>query len=239
MNIIQSALANMHGVVSFSAALEAHALKSQEEDEVTIYAKIMNPEGLAQASYIEQHEQAEVKTKAGKIRIRKTTQNGRLPTYELTTKTPVASQGTFKNIETTKKINEEIYNMFMSVCSDFMSKTRYVFKAEQLRIKRGDMDATIKTNELKYEVDVFTKADGSISQWCKIDLEVDKIAEILTANNVTVQNLKLVASISGLPFEPDYVAIDNRDNDDPDRKAFITALYQKEFLIPRKIAKVS
>lgn len=234
MKIIQAALSNMEGVVSVRAALEAAGIKEQNEEEITIYAKIGNMEGLSQASYIEQQEQAEIKTPIGKIRIRKITQNGRVPIYELTTKRPISLTGIAKNRERTKKINEEVYNLFMDVCPTFMSKTRYVFKSEQLRIKRGDMEALIKTNDLAFEVDVFTKADGSISEWCKIDIETDKIAEILQENNIGVSDIKLVATLSKLPFSPDNIVIDDRKTDEPDKKELITGLYKYEFLIPRE-----
>lgn len=234
MSIIAQAFEQMEGVVSARVALEAAGIKDQIEEEVVIYAKIGNMEGLQQASYIEQHEQAEIKTPIGKVRVRKTSRNGRSPVFEMTTKKTISVGAITRDRERTKSINEDIYNMFIEVCPVFMSKTRYVFKAEQLRIKRGDMDATIKTSDLKFEVDVFTKADGSISEWCKIDLEIDKIKEIMEKNNVQVKDIKLVASISKLPFEPDNVVIDSKNDKDPDKRALITELYQHEFLIARK-----
>lgn len=234
MSLIQKTFQEMEGVVSTRVALEAAGIKDHVEEEITIYAKIGNMEGLAEASLVEQHEQAEIKTDIGKIRIRKTTINGRLPVFDLTTKRPTGTGSVIKNRERSRKINEETYNLFMDVCPTFMAKTRYVFKAERLVIKRGDLDATIKTNDLAFEVDVFTKSDGSISEWCKIDIETDKIAEILTKNNVTVNSIKLIASISGLPFMPNFIVIDSKDKDDEDKKQLISALYKNEFLITRE-----
>lgn len=233
MSIISEAFENMEGLVSARVALEAAGIKDQTEEEVVIYAKIGNPEGLKQASYIEQHIQAEIKSPIGKIRVRKISRNGRSPVFEMTTKKPISVGTISRDREQTKTINEELYNMFMEICPVFMSKTRYVFKAEQLRIKRGDLEASIKTNDLKFEVDVFTKQDGSISEWCKIDLEIDKIKEIMEKNNVQVKDIKLIASISKLPFEPDYTVVDTKDNKDPDKKELISGLYKYEFLIQR------
>lgn len=215
-------------------ALEAIGIKETQEDEITIYAKIGNMEGLAQASFIEKQEQADIKTDIGKIRVRKVTQNGRVPVFELTTKRPISMQQVKKNRERTKKINEEVYDMFMDVAPYFQSKTRYVFKTEQLTIKRKEMEATIKTSDLSFEVDIFTKADGSISEWCKIDLEIDKIADILKDNNISVTDIKLIAVISKLPFAPNKIVIDDGNQDDPDKKELIDYIWKYEFLIPKE-----
>jgi hypothetical protein len=234
MSIIAQALEQQEGIISTRVALESMGIKDEEEQEVTIYAKIGNMEGLSQASSIEPQEQAEIKTPSGRIRIRKTSLNGRQPVYELTTKRPISLGAVRKERERTKRINEDIYSMFMDVAPNFMSKTRYIFKTERLIIKRGDMEAVINTSDLAFEVDVFTKADGSISPWCKIDLETQKIAEILEQNNVGVKDVKIVASISKLPFAPDHIAIDNKADPDPERKAFIRGLYEHEFLIKKQ-----
>lgn len=213
--------------------LESVGIVDKSEEEITIYAKIGNVEGLSQASLMEQHEQAEIKSDIGRIRIRKTTRNGRVPIYDLTTKKPIKVGATAKNRERTKSITEDIYNVFMDVCPTFMAKTRYTFKSEQLRVKRGDLDAVIKTKEFNFEVDVFTKADGTISNWCKIDIEVDKIAEIMKENNITVEEIKLIAVISKLPFAPDNIVIDDGSKSDPDKQELLKELFNSEFLIKR------
>lgn len=234
MSIIKQALENMTGVVSTRVALEAAGIKDQTEEEIVIYAKIGNMEGLQQASFVEQHDQAELKSPVGKVRVRKTTRNGRNPIFDMTNKITISVGATKKDREKTKSINEEIYNMFMEACPTFMSKTRYVFKCEQLRIKRGDMEATIKTSDLVFEVDVFTKSDGTVSEWCKIDLEIDKIKDIMLENNITVNQIKLVASISALPFEPNTIVVDSPNEKDADKRDLISGLYKYDFLIARK-----
>ena len=79
MSIIAQALEQQEGVISTRVALESQGIRDQQEEEITIYAKIGNMEGLTQASMIEPQEQAEVKTPRGRIRIRKITLNGRQP----------------------------------------------------------------------------------------------------------------------------------------------------------------
>lgn len=224
---------DLTGAVTIKTALESVGIVDKKEEEITIYAKIGNMDGLSQASSMEQHEQAEIKTDIGRIRIRKTTRNGRVPVYDLTTKKPITSGATVNNRERSKSISEDVYNVFMDVCPTFMAKTRYTFKSEQLRIKRGDMESTIKTSEFNFEVDVFTKADGTISNWCKIDIEVDKIAEIMKENGISVEQIKLIAVISRLPFEPNNIVIDDGKDEDPDKQELLKELFTSEFLITR------
>ncbi len=206
---------------------------TNQETEVVIYAKITNPDGLAQAVHIEQHEQAQVKTAKGSVRIRKITVAGKEPVHEMTSKEKQPAQGVQSSIETTERINEKVYNLFMSVCDTFMSKTRYVFKAETIRGKRGDLEFEIKAKDMNFEVDVFRNPKGKVSEWCKIDLEVDKLKEILEANDLTVEQIKLIARIGQLPFSPNDVIIEDGTNEDPDKRALITELYSSEFLISR------
>ena len=224
----------MNNFITIKKALESFGIKEEQESELTIYAKIGNMEGLNQAAYIEKQEQAEIKTDIGKVRVRKIIQNGRVPVYELTTKRPISLNAVKKNRERNKKINEELYDIFIDVCPVFQSKTRYVFKSEKITIKRENFNAEITTSDLKFEVDVFTKADGSISEWCKIDLEIDAINKILKENNIGVEDIKLVACISKLPFEPNNIIIDDGKEDDGEKKKLIDAIWKYEYLIPKE-----
>ena len=121
----------------------------------------------------------------------------------------------------------------MLVCESFMSKTRYIFKAETIRGKKGDMEFEIKAKDINFEVDVFRKQDGKTSAWCKIDLEVDKLKSILESNDIGVQDIKLIARIGQLPFKPNDIILDDGDDSNPTKRALITQLYSSEFLIKR------
>ena len=217
-----------------SLALEnAERKNTATETEVVIYAKVTNPEGLSQANSVEQHEQAQVKTAKGSVRIRKIIIEGREPYYEMTSKQKQDSAVVKTSIETTERINQHVYDMFMLVCESFMSKTRYIFKAETIRGKKGDMEFEIKAKDINFEVDVFRKQDGKTSAWCKIDLEVDKLKSILESNDIGVQDIKLIARIGQLPFKPNDIILDDGDDSNPTKRALITQLYSSEFLIRR------
>lgn len=206
---------------------------TKQETEVVIYAKVTNPEGLSQAFSVEQHEQAQIKSAKGSVRIRKIIVDGKEPRFEMTSKQKSTDSNVQSSLETTERINESVYNLFMLTCETFMSKTRYIFKAETIKGKKGEMEFEIKAKNINFEVDVFRRPDGKTSQWCKIDLEIDKLKETLTTNDIDVKDIKLVARIGQLPFKPNNIVLDDGSEAEPEKRELITALYSSEFLIPR------
>lgn len=205
----------------------------KKETEVVIYAKITNPEGLSQASKIENHEQAQIKTKKGSIRVRKVTITGNEPYYEMTSKIKTRGSSIQESIEKTERINKKTYDLFIETCDSFMSKVRYIFPVETITGKKNDLTFQIPAKGLNFEVDVFRNPKGQTSEWCKIDIEVDKLSDILKENDLSVQDIKFMAKIGKLPFKPNHVVIDGGSDEDPTKRELITALYQNEFLIPR------
>lgn len=215
-------------------AMEDVAQKNtSEETEVVIYAKVTNPEGLSQASHIEQHEQGQLKSDKGSLRIRKIIVDGKEPVFEMTSKVKKNAENVQSSIETTERINEKVFNLFMGMCDSFMSKTRYIFKVETIKGKKGDLEFEIKAKDMKFEVDVFRNSRGETSKWCKIDIEVDKLKDILESNDITVGQIKLIARIGKLPFKPSDIVIDDGLDNDVDKSELIKELYNSEFLIPR------
>lgn len=213
--------------------LEDLSKYTKRENELVVYAKITNPDGLREALAYEQHEQASIKTPLGSIRIRKIVTEGKDPYFEITSKKKISDGTTQDSIEITKRISEDVYNLFMNACDKFMSKTRYIFKAEKITVKQNKMVAAIEVKDINIEVDVFSKPDGGTSEWCKIDIELDKLREIIESNNIQIKDIKLTAIISKLPFRPNTVVLDDKTDENPDKKALIDALYEKEFLITK------
>lgn len=214
------------------------ALQSQSEQEVEILAKITNPDGLAQAFAIEKQIQAQIRTKLGVIRVRKTTTFAKSgeenddAKYVLTTKFKEHVDGIKSNRETDADISEDIFQQFLSVAETYMNKTRYKFHVEKLEVTVGDQVHQLDTKDLVFEVDIFTKADGSISTYCKIDLEVQGLADQFEKYGITANDVKYSIKIGTLPFKPtDFVL--NDGSDDPDKKALISKIYENEFMINR------
>ena len=217
---------------TFISLEDESSLKKEVEQEVVLYCKMSNPQGLSQAYDSEWHEQAEIKTDAGRIRIRKTTSKDGAVSYELTTKHQVNHGGVIEMQEITSAITPEIYNQFFSVSEKYMSKQRYKFRVEKIILTKGDNEQVVEARDMNYEVDVFQKADGSTSPWVKIDVEVQNLIPQLKEANLDPGQFKLNVRIGKLPFGPTDVVFDNRDGD-PDRAALVRQLYDSEFLISR------
>ena len=205
------------------------------EDEVTIYAKISNPDGLEQAYKVEHHIQASIKTDNGTIRVRHTQplrlngNEGGEETYVQTTKKYTRSDGVKSSIEKNIPITKEQFDQFLEICEDYMSKTRYVFRVENLVIG-GEGGASIEAKDLNFEVDVFEKKDKTVSVWCKIDVEVQGLVKQLQEAGLKIDQVNLKIRIGHLPFAPVDFVLDDKDGN-KDKKELIKELYKSEFLI--------
>jgi hypothetical protein len=218
--------------------LATEAMSSQSEQEVEILARISNPDGMAQAFAIEKQIQAQIRTKLGAIRVRKTTtfaesgEENDDAKYVLTTKFKENVDGIKSNTETDVDINEDIFKQFLSVAETYMNKTRYKFRVEKLEVTVGETVHQLDTKDLIFEVDTFVKADGSMSHYCKIDLEVQSLKEQFVQLGITASDLKYSLKVGALPFKPiDFVL--NDGSDDPEKKALISKIYDNEFMINR------
>ena len=218
--------------------LVMEALHTQSEQEIEILAKITEPDGLAQAFAIEKQIQAQIRTKLGAIRVRKTTtfaesgEENDDAKYVLTTKFKESVDGIKSNTETDVDINEDIFKQFLSVAETYMNKTRYKFRVEKLEVTVGETVHQLDTKDLIFEVDTFVKADGSMSHYCKIDLEVQGLKEQFVQLGITASDLKYNLKVGALPFKPTNLVL-NDGSDDPEKKALISKIYDNEFMINR------
>lgn len=205
------------------------------ENEVTVYAKIMNPEALNQATRKEDHVQVEAKLSNGaRTRVRKVTSNGKVD-YISTLKTPGSKSATLSsNFEAEASVTEEYFNLFSTISERTLVKTRYSFVYQQFAFTLFiDGDKQIITiPEIVYEVDVFTRDDGEVSQWCKIDVELDAIAQHIKAAHPDYREFDFVLKINHLPFHPTE-AILSKDKD-PAKMKIMSDLWENEF-IRRKV----
>lgn len=197
-----------------------------KETELTIYAKITNLAGLESADSKEEHIQAEIKTDTGRVRVRKSSKNNTFNILQ-TIKTKLANSNGL--METSVEIDEEFFKAFLSLCKEYMDKHRYIFKTTNVSLTTTD-DKVIELPELVYDVDCFTKDDGSYHEWCKIDVEIDAILDYCAKNSLDISNTALNIKVSHLPFKPVEAFI--AENATEEQKAFIDKLYNECFLIP-------
>jgi hypothetical protein len=178
------------------------------ETEIVIYSKIGEPARLQECKSKEDHIQLETTFENGtRCRVRKVTKEDAKPQFIFTFKVPTGKNeetGLDANSEYSVDVDEDFFTGFMSVASRKLVKTRYNFLSENvtMTLKEGDNDKDIVIPNIEYEVDVYQKADGSTSEWCKIDVEVDNIVNYIHSNHKEIQDLKLNVKVSHLPFAP-------------------------------------
>lgn len=208
------------------------------ESEVAIYALIKNISGLKRADKIVYQEQYEIKSTrqnspGGKIRVRKETFEG-VDTYTQTVKVRGKKIGVVTDdIEYTINIDKEMFEAFKVVASSGMIKTRHIFNLKKIKFTDESEDSKVsaifKKPAAAYEVDVFSNAEGLTFGWCKIDLELDVINDLVRKRIDEETNIKIVAKVSGLPFKPEQCFI--ADTATEEQKKILEYLYKEVFTI--------
>lgn len=210
--------------------ISTEAITSEDEDEVVIYARIGNRDGLAHATEIIEQEQAQVKTPTGSMRVRKF-RSGRAWNYEMTVKTLISKGASVSQKEKTTEVNNDIYRLFLSGCATKMVKTRFIFPIERCNVKNDTMSADVVLEGLKWEVDVFQTPTGQFSEWCKIDVEITSLRKQLKDAGLTVKDLKLALKVSGLPIDPQSYFFDDGSKTGPMRE-LVSTIYDTQFITP-------
>ncbi len=203
----------------------------EQEKEVVIYVKIGDPEGLKEAFKVEEQFQGQIKTSVGSIRVRRSKHVDGTYVYEQTTKVLKANTALKEMTESTLVITKEVFDHFLSVVPTYMDKTRYSFKAEKVTVTVGEKTVELDPEDLIYEVDVFKDKDGKESEWCKIDIEVQKLSKKLEAVfGNDVPDIDLTVKINQLPFKPNNFVLEDESTNE-DKKKLITTIYDEQFLI--------
>lgn len=179
----------------------------------------------------EQQEQAEIKIdKKRKIRVRKTTRQGQAPVYELTVKIRTSNTKELTEVtEQTQAIPVEIYETIKSTVPNYQTKTRYYFNVEEVTVSTSHGEKSVPIKGLTYEVDVYINDKGQVSDWCKIDLELQDFEDRLKAADVKISSFNLKLALTKLPFRPaDFIVIDSKSVDKNNEK--LTQIYEHQFL---------
>lgn len=179
-----------------------------QEKEMVIVCKIGDFEGLKQADRVEEQEQLELFCpEKGRIRIRKTTSEDGTD-FVACIKTLANPNEKIKSVdETENPVNAQFFEAFRAIANSLRVKKRYVFEGEKTIIQAESEDYQLPP--IKYEVDVFTRPDGQISEWCKIDIELGDFYEALKSMNQLPQgeDIDFIVKVTHLPFKPQMAYI--------------------------------
>lgn len=184
-----------------------------KEKEYTVFAQLLDFSQLSQASRVIKQEQwgvhipkGEQNAVEGNIRVRKVEEEGKEPEYHLTTK---VKMGEGDKLECTVLTTEANFTQFAFLANDGMIKERYEFP--------------IEGTELKWEIDVYRKPDGTNHSWCRLDLEVPSFD----------------TKLPELPIEFGEVILPEGygDMDKEERSERVAKLYAEVFRAPNKYLK--
>lgn len=178
---------------------------TSEETEITLYAKIDDPESLKEADAIEDHVQLEVGTVTGaKIRVRKITpikgnESGTGVSYEFTIKQKLPDDaGVPSGLETNQDVDENFYINFAGIAHRAIVKRRYTFLGAAPKIND---ETNVALPAVKYEVDQFINPNTKKpSDWIKIDIEIDHVLNALKEQGVDTTGMKQKFNLKSLPF---------------------------------------
>ena len=200
----------------------------ESETEAVIYCKSGDTEGFGECDHFEHHEQLEGRFENGvKCRVRKVqpSSHSKDPKYYFTYKIKDTSQSIDSNFEYTTEVDQAFFEGFRKVADRLLVKTRYVFKSTSVTMSlvQGSEEKKTTIPNVLYEVDVYTKEDGHVSEWVKIDVEVDDIVEHLSEQHPDLKDFKLKIKVSHLPFKPMEVTLP--DKQDPENQALLDAIW--------------
>lgn len=148
------------------------------EREHVFYARITDFEQLKKATEVIKQEQWQLRVSknennvsAGQLRSRKNvTKNSAEYVLTLKTQRPDGDR-----LEVNVDGGADAHEMFKLLSDCGMIKDRHVFE--------------IPDSNLKFEIDVFLKPDGSYHNWCKIDVEVEDMSVPLPAFPITLVDI--------------------------------------------------
>lgn len=198
---------------------------ANKEIELCYYAEIGMMAGLDQALSIEQHEQWEYRHPegGGKVRVRKTENEDGVVFVECL-KIPTQSHQSLVSEEYETTISEEYFKAWIALFGNVgVLKTRYTFLSRQVQLQLGEKKVELPA--VKFEVDVLKLEDGRRSKWCKIDIEIDHLLEILEAEQIDPKNVDLNITLSELPFKPSNFI--SAVTEDEEERAGIQAFWKR------------
>lgn len=178
--------------------------KVNTETEIVIYSEISNINGLELADSKEKHFQLETNFINGdKCRVRRTIKEEDI-NYTFTIKIKNKDSNISKCEELEKEVDELFFKTFFKTSDNIVQKIRYTFNRSISIIINGEK---IIIPDINYEVDVFFKKDYGVrgclvSDWCKIDIEIDKVISYLEENRPGDEDIEISLNISDLPFKP-------------------------------------
>ena len=193
------------------------------EREITIYARVGDPDGLNQADAVEQHEQWEVRlpvigenSAKRRQRVRETISDG-VSRFDETIKIDIDGETAVQStIEVSTPIEADYFEAWKQHFGERgVLKTRYTFHAKKVSVTMEGKE--IEIPNIKYEVDIFRTETGERSRWCKIDVEIDSLLDFLDRKGISFDDVEMVVKVTHLPFKPEQCFLHSVGNEQHDQ----------------------
>lgn len=200
--------------------------KMSLETEITIICKVGDFTGFKEASSVEEHEQLELNVQEkGTIRVRKTSdKNGTY--FEVTTKLRKDEGSADIAFESTAPVTSHFMENFREMAETLKIKTRYIFNGSKSIVLLNE--ESVNLPPVKYEVDVFKRFDGKVSDWCKIDIELDDFLKATEGlQGVSGKPFDISVKVTHLPFKPQEAFIIKNCTDE--QKKLLEKLWVSDF----------
>ena len=193
------------------------------EREITIYARVGDPDGLNQADAVDQHEQWEVRLPVigengakRRQRVRETISDG-VSRFDETIKIDIDGETAVQStIEVSTPIEADYFEAWKQHFGERgVLKTRYTFHAKKVSVTMEGKE--IEIPNIKYEVDIFRTETGERSRWCKIDVEIDSLLDFLDRKGISFDDVEMVVKVTHLPFKPEQCFLHSVGNEQHDQ----------------------
>ena len=132
INLFKKAFVKSGHTFEYAMESDSNGTEVKREDEIVIYARINDFEGLKKADSKEGQEQWQVNAPFGKIRVRKTTVGDLEGKYTQAIKTRDSQVGIAGGTELEFEVDVNVFEAFKSIADNGMIKDRYVFNASNI-----------------------------------------------------------------------------------------------------------
>ena len=201
-----------------------------EETEAVIYGKILDPNELSNCySSVDMNQLQATLGKDKRCRCRYE-KEGDTETYTHTVNVKkVGEAGIPTNIEYNFPVDASFFKYFKSLSEEYHVKKRHMFKLEHptFEVTTPDGVVSLVVPDLICEIDVFEKEDGTKSDWCKIDIELDSTLDHIENIYPEATKANLLVTYNMLPIRLANAFLDSNATDE--QKEIKKSLWENEF----------
>lgn len=205
-------------------------MSKEAETELVLFAKFNNFKGFSEAAQkIKLWQYVAKLGEHNTCRVRRDNSTGKFKNTYTFKLTKVTSDNSQQRMEYNVAVDDDFLEGFKTLAFKLEDKIRYVFKVKDIPIQFMVNGKIINKviDEVIYEIDLFLNNTGVITDWCKIDIELDSIKKKLNGKYDENVEKQILENIKTLPFEPTDIFLEN----DPDYKELREKVYSSQTIL--------